>query len=301
MTDSKNMSFEVFNIAAAKYEAITAGSTRELARHLIAISPPIDADSVVLDNACGTGVVAQEILLKNFSSNSALPKITCVDDAPAMVDTARDICHAMLSTYKSRDPTSISADPNTITCATMPGEDLRLPDNHFTHSFTNQGILFFTDASKGASEIYRTLKPGGTAIVTSWADLGHVRVVQEAQKAYKPDAPLFRFPIPPQWYQSSHLENTLRDAGFQDVQVHEETVWYATKTVGELSALLFGMFMNFPVGWSEEENVEFKKYLEAGIEEKVVKVERGVAGDVTGRMEELVGLPMVALVSVARK
>jgi hypothetical protein len=64
---------------------------------------------------------------------------------------------------------------------------------------------------------------------------------------------------------------------------------------------LFGMFMNFPVGWSEEENAEFKKKLEAKIEEKAVKVERLVAGDVMGKMEELVGFPLVGLVGVARK
>jgi ubiquinone/menaquinone biosynthesis C-methylase UbiE len=295
MADPKNMSFEVFNMAAAQYEAITAGSTRELARHLLNISPPIDATSVVLDNACGTGVVAQELLLNTFSSNTAIPSITCVDAAPAMVDTARDICHGMLSTANSTDQTR-------VTCATMPGESLSLPDNHFTHSFTNQGITFFSDASLGASEIHRTLKPGGTAIVTAWTrDLGHVRVVEEAQKAYKPDSTLFRFPIPEQWYQASHLEKTLRDAGFGDVHVSEKTVWYATKTKEEINTLLFGMFLNFPVGFSEEENAEFKQCLEKEIEKKAVKVERVVAGDVTGKMEELVGFPLVALVGVAKK
>jgi ubiquinone/menaquinone biosynthesis C-methylase UbiE len=295
MADPKNMSFEVFNMAAAKYEAITAGCTRELARHLLEISPRIDVDSSILDNACGTGVVAQEVLLKAFSSDTAIPSITCVDAAPTMVDMARDICQGMLSTANFTDS-------HRITCATMPGETLFLPDSHFTHSFTNQGIQFFQDASLGASEIYRTLKPGGIAIVTSWTkELGHVRAVQEAQKSYKPDAPLFDFPIPEQWYQASHLEKTLREAGFAEVEVKEKTVWYATKNREEMNALLFGMFMNFPVGWSEEENVEFKKHLETKIEERVVKVERLMAGDLTGKMEELVGFPLVGLVGVARK
>jgi ubiquinone/menaquinone biosynthesis C-methylase UbiE len=295
MAEPKNMSFEVFNMAAAKYEAITAGCTRELARHLLDISPPIDANSIVLDNACGTGVVAQEVLLKAFRSDTAISSITCVDAAPTMVEMARDICQGMLSTAKNTDP-------NRITCATMPGEKLSLPDSHFTHSFTNQGIQFFQDAPLGASEIYRTLKPGGFAIVTSWTrELGHVRAVQEAQKSYKPDAPLFDFPISEQWYQASHLEKTLRGAGFTEVEVKEKTVWYATKTREEMNALLFGMFMNFPVGWSEEENVEFIKHLETKIEERVVKVERLMAGDLTGKMEELVGFPLVGLVGVARK
>jgi ubiquinone/menaquinone biosynthesis C-methylase UbiE len=294
MANPSNLTFEKFNMAAVKYEALTAGSTRELARHMIAISPSIDSDSVILDNACGTGVVAQEILLSRFAMSAAPPKITCVDAAPAMVDMARDICHGIISSCTSHSSTN-------ITCDTMPGETLNLPDAHFTHSFTNQGILFFSDASKGAHEIYRTLKPGGTAVVTSWADMGHVRVVQEAQKAYKPDAKLMRFPIPDEWFQASHLQKTMQDAGFADVQVHEHTVWYATRTVQELLELLYGMFKNFPVGWTESEEEEFKGYLKEGIERNVEKVTRGVIGDLEGRMEELVGLRMVAHVAVARK
>jgi ubiquinone/menaquinone biosynthesis C-methylase UbiE len=302
MANSTKLDFKMFNMEAAKYEALTAGSTRQLARYLIEISPPIDADSVVLDNACGTGVVAQEVLLARFAAGAAPPKITCTDAAPAMVDIARDVCQGMVSSYKSHDSANVAADASNIAADVMPGEDLRLPDNHFTHSFTNQGVTFFSDAVKGASEIYRTLKPGGTAFVTAWSrELGHVRVIQEAQKAYKSDATLMRFPIPDQWYQASHLEKTLRDGGFEHVSVHETTVWYATKTMDELVGNLYGLFLNFPVGWTDDENAEFKKYLQAGIEKAAVKVTRVVSGDLEGKTEELVGLPFVALVAVAKK
>jgi ubiquinone/menaquinone biosynthesis C-methylase UbiE len=287
MTDTTKKPFEFFNKEAAKYEAIAAGATRELARHLLDITPPLSGDSTVLDNACGTGVVAQEALIKCLVTGTAVPKFTCVDAAPAMVDIARG---------------SWSANPENIACDVMPGEDLRLPDNQFTHSFTNQGIMFFKDGPKGASEIYRTLAPGGTAVVTAWTkNLGHVRAVQEAQKAYKPDATLMRFPIPEHWFQASHLEKTLRDAGFPDVEVHEKSVWYGTKTLGEMKALLYGMFKNFPVGWTEEENAEFERYLEESIQKSVVKITRQVTGSTDMEMEEQVGLPLVALVAVAKK
>jgi ubiquinone/menaquinone biosynthesis C-methylase UbiE len=184
----------------------------------------------------------------------------------------------------------------------MPGEELRQPDDYFTHSFTNQGFAFYRDAVKGASEIYRTLKPGGTAVVTTWAEgIGHVRVVQEAQKSYKADAPMFRFPIADEWFQASHLEKVMRDGGFQDVQIHERKVWYAMKNTDEITEVLFEMFKNFPVGWTDEENAEFKSFLEAAIKDKAVKIERAVAGDVGGTTEELYGFPLVGLVAVAKK
>ncbi|KAH7395245.1 S-adenosyl-L-methionine-dependent methyltransferase [Phaeosphaeria sp. MPI-PUGE-AT-0046c] len=302
MANTSRNNFAVLNMAAEKYDAMTSGSTRELARHMIEISPIIDRDSVILDNACGTGIVAQEVLLHRFSANTGLPMITCVDVAPPMVGVAREICSGMLSTYDSRNPDKVSLnDKEVLACDVMPGEELKLPDEYFTHSFTNQGILFFKDADKGASEIHRTLKTGGVAVVTSWASLGHVQLVQEAQRAYKPDSTVMRFPIPEEWYRAAHLKKTLEGAGFKNVEVHEKTVWFAKKSVAELGALLYAMWANFPNGFSEDEKMEFKSVLEARVEKSAAKVSRPVPGDIEGTVEELFGVPSVALVAVARK
>ncbi|OAL04084.1 S-adenosyl-L-methionine-dependent methyltransferase [Phaeosphaeriaceae sp. SRC1lsM3a] len=304
MADTSTNNFAVLNMAAQQYEGMTSGSTRELARHMIKVSPPIEQNSVVLDNACGTGIVAQEVLLSRFSANTGVPKITCVDVAPPMIGLARDICRGMVSDYKSRIPKNVSSHPEEIVaCDVMPGEELKLPDEHFTHSFTNQGILYFKDANKGASEIYRTLSTGGTAVVTSWASLGHVNIAREAQQAYKPGSTVMPFPISDEWYQAAHLKKTLELAGFKNVEVHEKAVWFAKKSVAELSGLFFAMWANFASasGFSEEEKAEFQKVLTARIGDSTEKVSRLVAGDLEGTMEELVGIKSVALVAVARK
>jgi ubiquinone/menaquinone biosynthesis C-methylase UbiE len=51
-------------------------------------------------------------------------------------------------------------------------QDLTFPDEMFTHSFTNFAIFSLPDneAARAASHIYRTLKPGGTAAITTWAE-----------------------------------------------------------------------------------------------------------------------------------
>jgi|TARA_R110002003_G_scaffold232_13_gene16825 ubiquinone/menaquinone biosynthesis C-methylase UbiE len=280
---------EHFNAAAAKYEASTGGCTRELARYLVTILPPFDDDSHVLDNACGPGVVAQEILLQHHASQVP-PNITCVDFAPAMIDQARNFYQTNPSAGDNRGRVSFDV---------MGGEDLRFPDNSFTHSITNEGILFFKDGPKGASEIYRTLKPGGTAIVTSWAKLGYIDLIHQAQRVVTPNAPPFRIPISEDWYRSAHLEKTLKDAGFEAVQVHEKTVHYAAKTLNELCDRLVMLF-GASLGLSEDESVEFRKQMEIAAEKVVVKFER------VGSLEkpndtELVGIPMVALVAIAKK
>ncbi|KAF2249930.1 hypothetical protein BU26DRAFT_292820 [Trematosphaeria pertusa] len=113
----------------------------------------------------------------------------------------------------------------------MPGEKLDFPDACFTHSITNLGLLFFGDAGAGAREIWRTLRPGGTALVTCWKCLGYDAVIWEAQRAVRPDAQVFRVPIPKRWFEAGWLEETLREGGFVDVEVSEKVVYYAAGSV----------------------------------------------------------------------
>jgi ubiquinone/menaquinone biosynthesis C-methylase UbiE len=288
-------------MGAAKYDASTAGMSRELARHLLEISPPFSSNSHVLDNACGTGYVAQEVLLNRFAAGEASPNIACADGAPAMVDIARNSCKETITAKKPASIGDVLSGKDNVTFDVMNGQDLHFPSDHFTHSITNLGILFFTDPAKGASEIYRTLKPGGTAIVTSWATLGHVTVVQEAQKVFQPDAPLMQFPILPEWYQASHLENILKGAGFPDVKVHEKTVHFAVETLDKLCSMLLAMYAQFCPAYKESESAEFMKHLRVAIEKVAVKIERVVAGEMAETTEQLVGIPSIALVAVAKK
>ncbi|CAO2654945.1 Nn.00g116780.m01.CDS01 [Neocucurbitaria sp. VM-36] len=287
MSDQPATALEHFDTLSANYEASTGGCTRELARYLISIAPSFTPDSKDLDNACGNGIIAQEILL----SNPNVPlNIACVDGAPAMVDLAR---HAVQARNSSA----------TLSFDVVPGEKLTFPDEQFTHSITNQGILFFNDGAKGAREIYRTLKPGGTAIVTSWKNLGYIDLIHKAQKAIRPSDTLFRIPISDDWYSAAFLEKTLGDAGFQDVAVHEKKVHYAAKSVEEMCGYLVKLFGQLVKGWSEEEIGQFAKELRGAAAAVVMKVERPVDGR-EEEVEEMVGVEMVALVAlvaVARK
>lgn len=107
------------------------------------------ADAMVLDNTCGTGVVAQ-VILSNVTAS-----IYCVDRASAMVSLARNVVEG-------------SPHGASIRYEVSNGEELSpLPWNYFKHSITSLGIFIFTDSVKGAQSIYRTLKPEDTAIVTS--------------------------------------------------------------------------------------------------------------------------------------
>jgi ubiquinone/menaquinone biosynthesis C-methylase UbiE len=69
---------------------------------------------------------------------------------------------------------------STIKTATMDAQRLTFPDNAFTHSHVNFGILFWPDAEGAAARVYRALKPGGTAFM-SWFCLGYLPVVRAAR------------------------------------------------------------------------------------------------------------------------
>lgn len=176
-----------FNLSAPTYESSTGGCTRELARYAISLLPDITADSHILDNACGNGIVGQELIYRAQHANQSVPRITSIDGSENMVGLAQDSLKKLVSTESERK--------EKLAFGVMPGEKLGFADTMFTHSITNLGILFFSDGRVGVREIYRTLKPGGTAVVTTWGELGYIRTIQAAQKVCMPNAPLFRVPV----------------------------------------------------------------------------------------------------------
>ncbi|KAH6839642.1 S-adenosyl-L-methionine-dependent methyltransferase [Chaetomium sp. MPI-CAGE-AT-0009] len=244
---------EHFNKTAANYEAITGGGTRELAEHaisLIAGLKPLTSESKILDNACGTGIVTDVILQSGIH-----PEIHAVDCAESMVSIARG---------------RFSSHPN-VQAAVMPGEELSFPDDTFTHSITNLGLMFFTDADKGAKEIARTLHPDGVAVVTGWTMRAPFKLIQEVQAQIRPDDPSFKQPVPDIWLDPEHTKAVLLGAG---LDVHASTtaeVHMGVETADGVADLLTRFGSRTFASWSEEE-----KEKAAGVIKKLVQ-ERAVA------------------------
>jgi ubiquinone/menaquinone biosynthesis C-methylase UbiE len=276
-----NIILRRFNEGVDQYELHTGGSTRDIARHILELCPSFDSDSIVLDNACGNGIVAQELLSKVQSVSAKPPIIHCVDGAPAMVEAALDILQ--LNTYAP-----------SMKFGVMPGEDLKFPDDYFTHSITNMGIVFFEDPVKGATEIYRTLKPGGMAIVTSWAHLSYLDSIHQAQKDMYAESPLFKIGIKPEWYTAAHLGDVMRKGGFDDVTVHERDAYFAAATPTEVCDILMPILAGLVQSWTEGMKQEFRQYLETAIRTDAKRFRRPGS-------DFLYGLPMKAHVAVATK
>jgi ubiquinone/menaquinone biosynthesis C-methylase UbiE len=130
---------------------------------LTLLQPPLTADSIIHDNACGPGVVsfviADRFAASEDSASHTIPRIYGTDLAPGMLT-------AMDSEIQSRG----GGWAGRISTKLLDARDLRdFEDGKFTHSITNFGIMVDEDGANIAAEIYRTLKPDcGVALVTTW-------------------------------------------------------------------------------------------------------------------------------------
>ncbi|KAL5590194.1 hypothetical protein FOBRF1_013751 [Fusarium oxysporum] len=260
---------EHFNKTADKYEATTGGATRKLAQHVISFIAdlkPLTSESKILDNACGTGIVTDIILKSGIQ-----PEIHAIDVAENMVSIARD---------------RFSSHPD-VHAAAMTGEELSFPDDTFTHSITNLGLMYFTDADKGARAISRTLHPDGVAVVTGWTTMGHIKIIQEVQAQIRPDDTPFKPPVSDIWLDPEHTKAVLSGAG---LDVHTSTVidvYLGGETAdGVADILTHGFGSRAFESWSEEEREKGAAVMKKIVRERAVPFTRpsgsGVGIKVTG-------------------
>ena len=167
ISTGQNLSPDAWSSFASRYEKGTGGTTRHIARHLANLCPPFTPNSVVLDNACGTGIMTEEVQRILTNQHDAKVKVYAADAAKAMTQMFK------VKQAKAKESGSW---PNIaeVSIHHIPAEGLHesvVPTESITHSYMNFGLFFCTDPVKAAGHIYRSLAPGGTAFVTSWADL----------------------------------------------------------------------------------------------------------------------------------
>ncbi|KAL8705555.1 MAG: hypothetical protein Q9201_001333 [Fulgogasparrea decipioides] len=91
--------------------------------------------------------------------------------------------------------------------------DLRLDDGVLDVLFSNFVVFFFPDARKGAKELDRTLKPGGTACQAACESFGWLPVLPEMQKTVQADDPPYPVPMLAKWHEKETMTETLKAGG----------------------------------------------------------------------------------------
>ncbi len=205
--------FEPWDLVASGYSETTMQVFEQFAEVAIAASE-LKPGSTVLDVACGPGtlslMMAREAEL-----------VHGIDFSQAMLD-----CFA--ERIKDEEHRNIKI---------QHGDAQALPyeDNLFDAAFSMFGLMFFPDRGRGFSEIHRTLKPGGTVAVSSWAPVDLSPAMQMmfgAIKTMKPELPEPQRAI-------DTLENPdlfmqeMEQAGFRDVEIRSITGSFPVESIPE--------------------------------------------------------------------
>lgn len=202
---------EPWNLVASGYAETTMQIFEQYAAAAITASG-LKPGAIVLDVACGPGTLA--LMLAQQAGH-----IHGIDFSAAMLNIFRGkIAQAGHSHYS-------------LHCGDA--QSLPYADNMFDAAFSLFGLMFFPDRNKGFAEIYRTLKPGGSIAITSWAPLDQSPAMQTmfgALRAIKPDLPQPQRSI-------ATLENPdtfkreMEDAGFKQVNIRLVTRAFPVTTI----------------------------------------------------------------------
>jgi len=282
---------------ANKYEKGTGGATRHIAQRLMSMSPAFTNDSTVLDNACGTGIVTEEVNERISSTNShANIKITVIaaDAAAPMVDNLN-------SRIEHAEGTAAWPDIGSISTHVVPAESLDstiVPSDSITHSYMNFGLFFCSDPIKAAEHIYRSLAPGGTAFVTTWKDLGYLNAVRKTEKACNPGGENFKMPFSAQWEDGEYVKYLLVKSGFakENIEVMQEESFTKFEAIQEMARTLTESFMMLIRGQKGWQSDEAKNEWESKLSENLVRGEHFIQDGENG-----VAIRMMANIAVCTK
>lgn len=155
----------------------------------------------LLDVGAGPGTLA-------IPAAQAGSRVTAVDLSPTMLAILR----------AEADVRGVQDD---LECRVEDGEALSAPDGSFDAAFSIFGVIFFANPHRGITELHRVLRPDGTVVVTSWANLEHVPALGQFFRALRAEGPDLDLPPLRTPFNEPHdLAAALASAGFRDVRVH---------------------------------------------------------------------------------
>lgn len=136
-----------WDLVSAGYAAEASHVMLPFSKDAIELVRP-DRSARVIDVAAGSGTLALELAPR-------VARIDAVDFAPAMLEQLE----------VARKARGI----DNVVSAWADGQALPFPDATFDAGFSMFGLMFFPDRKQGFRELYRVLKPGAKAVVSSWA------------------------------------------------------------------------------------------------------------------------------------
>ncbi|KAJ5907606.1 hypothetical protein N7495_000288 [Penicillium taxi] len=239
---------------------------------------------VVLDNACGTGVVSSILHHELGDKVKKNWKLTCGDISPGMIESTR---------RRAEEEQWSNA-----TTQVLDAQKMSLPTAHFTHAFTAFAFMAMPQPLEALDEACRVLQPGGTIAFSTWIQPGWISIVGNAVKMMPNELP---WPTPQEflhvtqkgeWDSMAWIESQLHQRKFQNIDVRAVSKSISLK-VPELSAMTMVMIpLVFQHFWSEKQLEETREDFSGALEKYLT--------DTYGKEGE-VAMEWVAILSTACK
>ncbi|TVY65066.1 Glandicoline B O-methyltransferase roqN [Fusarium oxysporum f. sp. cubense] len=230
-------------------EIVGDGMERLAATSLSCLEPFDESEVIFHDVGCGLGAGTAAVASLKKSN---------------IVIKGTDIEEQALELYRQ----NIATNKWPAEALKMDAENLDFPDETFTHCIGN-GLLFVltNDGVDALKEIHRTLKPGGIAILNSWARTPTIPSIHAAAKKTRPAGT----PLPGEgldkWEDKDFLQDMIVKGGFapDSVTITQKDVHV---TVGEIKkfATMIWSFIGGMAGWLESDEENWDTAVEAVME-----------------------------------
>lgn len=171
---------------------------------------------VILDAACGTGLPSLALAERVRPSG----KVVAIDSSPVMLAAAMRIAQSAGVTNIEHRPMDLAA--------------LEFPDASFHAVTCKDGLMFCADPVKGASELWRVLKPNGRFALTAWDEPqknAFFMTINQVVSQFMPrPAPRAGAPGPFRLAPAAEFEKVLHQAGFGELTVQSMEVVFEVES-----------------------------------------------------------------------
>jgi hypothetical protein len=150
----------------------------------------------------------------------------------------------------------------------MRAQELTFPNDNFDFSFTNFVVAELDEPKIVAQHLYRTLKPGGHAIVCTFAFRPHDEAIKAAHFATRGSKAKLGLAYDLEWLKQETLKDFLVAGGFEERKVQISTCevfenvkdlrWWVTALSGYTGQRDDGWKPEDEEKWDEAVNVLFK-------------------------------------------
>jgi ubiquinone/menaquinone biosynthesis C-methylase UbiE len=253
---------------------------------------------VVHDNACGYGEVTRALL--NVASGVPVDSIDIIgtDNEEAMVKGFQE---------KLKDHRALKHNAK-ISAELQDATSLKFPDDHFTHSFTNFLINsgpMPDQNGKILSEIWRTLRPGGIAVITNWNRISFADAITDVHNTTRAeDGGQLLMGMGGDMLKPEYLLSMVERAGFERSKMtilSQEVValapWTDEKARTRYLGLMWSVLGGTTAGWSKQDEESWDAALKALEDKLSASGSKGVVPNDRGQLQ----LPMESTIVIARK